>query len=88
MRLLIHCNNAVNFEEGYLLFKVGNTSFGSTCESFSDLCVEDDPDNSSAAAKLHGLSVHGLSGVVMATATVYVSVVVAALFGFERYWLL
>lgn len=82
MRLLIHCNNAVNFEEGYLLFKVGDTSFGSTCESFSDLCVEDDPDNSSAAAELHGSS-----GIVMATATVYASVVMAALFGFERYWL-
>lgn len=39
VRLLIHCNNEVNFEEGYLLFTVGDFDFSRTCANYPDICA-------------------------------------------------
>ncbi|CAM9231177.1 unnamed protein product [Hapterophycus canaliculatus] len=39
VRLLIHCNNQVNHEEGYVLFKVGDEAFQESCGDQPTLCV-------------------------------------------------
>lgn len=45
VRLLIHCSNQVNHEDGYLIFKVGDQAFDESCEDHSGLCVDDGPDD-------------------------------------------
>lgn len=50
VRLLLHCNNQVAFEEGYLLFKVGVSD--ESCEDHPGLCIDDgggDEDEDSGA---------------------------------------
>ncbi|CAM9360309.1 unnamed protein product, partial [Scytosiphon promiscuus] len=45
VRLLIHCNNQVNYEEGYVLFKVGDEAFQESCDDQPTLCVGTEPSD-------------------------------------------
>ncbi|CAN0261324.1 unnamed protein product [Ectocarpus sp. 12 AP-2014] len=45
VRLLIHCSNQVNHEDGYLIFKVGGQDFDESCDDHWGLCVDDGPDD-------------------------------------------
>lgn len=43
VRLLIHCTNADEYEEGYLFFNIGeenSVDLVETCESLPELCAE------------------------------------------------
>lgn len=50
VRLLIHCNNQVAYEEGYLLFYVGDAEFAQSCSEFPELCAAYGVDSSSGIA--------------------------------------
>lgn len=73
VRLLIHCNNQVNYEEGYVLFKVGDEAFQESCVDQPTLCVgsesgDDDGDDSSSASPRHtgfGVSSAGVLAVAV-----------------------
>lgn len=56
VRLLIHCNNAAAYEEGYLLFYVGDAEFAQSCAEFPELCASYGVDSSG------GVTVMGRDG--------------------------
>lgn len=68
VRLLIHCTNQVGFEEGYLLFQVGDTAFAQSCDDVPGLCVEDDSpeDNNSVASHNFGGSFSAIAHSLLA----------------------
>ena len=84
VRLLIHCNNAVAFEEGYLLFYVGDAEFAQSCAEFPELCTGDGVDsNSGAAVVVHG---GGTAAVSAALGRILVAVGAVSLSALYRRW--
>lgn len=87
VRLLIHCNNAANFQEGYLFFRVGEfdtAALEDTCESLPSLCVEA-ASNSAAASTIRYMGGAGYGGLQkwITTAAGAVAMVVASAFMVE-----